>query len=326
MRNVSRLAALAALTLLSAPAFAQGRDPTTGEALFRAGRAAADKGDFSTACPKFEESNRLDPALGTVFNLADCDEHICKIASAWQLFREVAQRLPAGDDRIGIANKRAAELEPRLPKLVLRVKAALPSGTTVSRDGVELGNAGFDLPIPVDPGDHVIVVKAPGHAEREFLTRANIGQTSEVPLDVGPVSVSPSTPSHPKATADVGVRSTSGGGRSALGISLLVLGGAGIATGAVTGAVALSAKNTVDNGCNPLKICSDEAVAAGDRGKTAANISTVAFTVGLVSTAAGIFVLLLNKGDSKSAAAVRPPIEAKVVPGGGFVSVHGRLW
>src|SRR5689334_25276356 len=141
MRTVSRFAALAALTLASGSAFAQQRDATTGEALFRAGRTAAEKDDYSTACPKFEESNRLDPALGTVFNLADCDEHIGKIATAWQLFKEVAQRLPPGDDRIGIANGRAAALEPRLPKLLLKVKTPLPSGTTVLRDGVELGNA-----------------------------------------------------------------------------------------------------------------------------------------------------------------------------------------
>src|SRR5439155_2189897 len=123
-RTVHRLAALGVSLLFTAPVFAQ-RDATTGEALFRAGRAAADKGDFATACPKFEESNHLDPALGTVFNLADCDEHIGKIASAWQLFREVAQRLPGGDDRIGIANGRASALEPRLPKLILKTKAAL---------------------------------------------------------------------------------------------------------------------------------------------------------------------------------------------------------
>jgi hypothetical protein len=324
MRIVSRLAALAALALLSGPAFAQ-RDPTTGEALFRAGRAAVDKGDYSTACPKFEESNRLDPALGTVFNLADCDEHIGKIASAWQLFKEVAQRLPPGDDRIAIANGRAASLEPRLPKIVLRAKT-LPRGATVHRDGVELGNAGFDLPIPVDPGDHVIVVKASGRADREFLVKANVGQTSDVQLDIGPVAVSPPKTSGASVGADVGVGSTSGNGRTALGVSLLVLGGAGIATGLVTGAVALSAKNTVQNGCDPLKNCTDEAVEAADRGKTAANISTVAFTVGLVGTAAGVFVLLLNKGDGKTAAPARPPVEATLVPGGAFVSVQGRMW
>src|SRR6478672_4877951 len=97
--------------LLPGLALGAPRDPTAAEALFRAGRAAADKGDYVTACPKFEESNRLDPELGTAFNLADCDEHVGKVASAWQLFKEVAQRLPPGDDRVSIATSRAAALE-----------------------------------------------------------------------------------------------------------------------------------------------------------------------------------------------------------------------
>src|SRR6266851_1461448 len=101
--------------LLPAIALAAPRDPAAAEALFRAGRAAADKGDYVTACPKFEESNRLDPEVGTVFNLADCDEHLGKIASAWQLFKEVEQRLSASDERASIASSRAASLEPKLP-------------------------------------------------------------------------------------------------------------------------------------------------------------------------------------------------------------------
>ena len=127
-------------------------------------------------------------------------------------------------------------------------------------------------------------------------------------------------------SADIGGRtSSSGGGRTALGVSLLVLGGAGIATGLATGAIALSAKRTVEDGCDIRKLCTDEAIEAGDRGKTAANISTVAFTVGLVGTAAGVFVLLLTKGDGKTGAVARPPVEATLVPGGAFLSVQGRM-
>ncbi|MFO0567610.1 MAG: hypothetical protein U0263_18270 [Polyangiaceae bacterium] len=55
---------------------AQGRDATAAEALFNAGRDAVKAGDYPTACAKFRESNRLDPAPGTVLNLADCEEHL----------------------------------------------------------------------------------------------------------------------------------------------------------------------------------------------------------------------------------------------------------
>src|SRR6266536_4195309 len=148
--------------LVAGAVSANQRDPASAEALFRAGRAAIEKGDYATACPKFEERNRLDPAVGTTFNLADCMEHIGKVATAWQLFKEVAQRLSPGDERVGIAEGRAAALEPRLPRLMLKVATPLPAGATVLRDGVEMGKASFELALPIDAGDHLIVVKAPG--------------------------------------------------------------------------------------------------------------------------------------------------------------------
>ncbi len=71
MHKRTRLAALGAFTLFAASASANQRDPAAAEALFRSGRVAIEKGDYASACPKFEESSRLDPAVGTTCNLPD---------------------------------------------------------------------------------------------------------------------------------------------------------------------------------------------------------------------------------------------------------------
>ena len=42
------------------------------ESLFREGKRLSSEKKFSEACPKFEESYRLDPGLGTLLNLATC--------------------------------------------------------------------------------------------------------------------------------------------------------------------------------------------------------------------------------------------------------------
>src|ERR1044071_5690414 len=65
-------------------------DVAAAQALFEQGRALMARERPEDACPKFEESQRLDPALGTEFNLASCYEKLGKLASAYALFTEVA--------------------------------------------------------------------------------------------------------------------------------------------------------------------------------------------------------------------------------------------
>ena len=64
---------------------------TAAEALFVEGRQLFAQGDFAKACPKFEESNRLDPAVGTLLNLAACEEKAGKRAQACTHYAEVAR-------------------------------------------------------------------------------------------------------------------------------------------------------------------------------------------------------------------------------------------
>src|SRR5262249_55537702 len=68
------LALALAITATSSTALSQTRDPAAAEALFRQGRQAMEAKDFATACPKFAESQRLDPAVGTLMNWATCEE------------------------------------------------------------------------------------------------------------------------------------------------------------------------------------------------------------------------------------------------------------
>ena len=137
-------------------------DGAAARALFAEARRLAAGGDYGAACPKFEESLRLDPGIGTSFNLADCLQHLGRTASAWARFLDVAAVTKAAGqpDRERVARARAAALAPELSRLVVEVRVPDP-GITIQRDGVAVTTAAWGVAVPVDPGVHLVEAQAP---------------------------------------------------------------------------------------------------------------------------------------------------------------------
>lgn len=173
----SRLSAPLALALsclcLSMPALADptGAEKAQAESLFREGRRLMEAKSFAEACPKFAESQRLDPGIGTLINLALCHEEENKTASAWGELMEaatLAQR--AGDKRAQFARDHAQKLENKLSRI--KITGAPVEGMALTLDGRPLGVAALGAPLPVDPGEHVVVAQAPG--KKRWEGRVNV--------------------------------------------------------------------------------------------------------------------------------------------------------
>jgi hypothetical protein len=292
--------------LLSSVAQAQPRDAAAAEVLFRQGREAADQGDFGTACDKFKESNRLDPAVGTVFNIADCEERLGRLATAWTLFQEVTQRLAPSDERHAIATKRASALEPRLPRLTIKLSASAPPGIVIERDGVVLGAASLDNSLPVDPGPHEVVVRATGRSPGVFRVALREGEARAVEVTAGAPLESGGGGSHDQ----IPDRTEPGGNRT-LGFVLGGLGIAGIAVGTVAGVMVLDRKSTADEQC-PDKHCNEQGFDAVVSGRTLGVVSTTGFIVGGIGLAAGAYFILSSGSGEKPASTV----SATFSPGG----------
>ncbi|HEY1534059.1 MAG TPA: hypothetical protein VGF76_08565, partial [Polyangiaceae bacterium] len=169
------------------------------QALFDQARELSKKGRYSEACPKFLESNRLDPGIGTQFRLAECYEQSGKIATAWATYLDVASvaRSSSELDREKAATKHATQLEPRLPKLIIDVPdASRVTGLEVHRDGILMGAVQWGAPVPVDPGAHEMTVSAPGHKTLQKTVQLEESKplTFEVPVlevDDTPAKVAP---------------------------------------------------------------------------------------------------------------------------------------
>lgn len=157
-------------------------DAAAARQLFDEARTLAKKGQYAEACPKFEQSYRADPGIGTLFNLADCWEHTGRIASAWRTFRDVADEAARSHqrDREQVALKRAQALMPRLPNVLVRVAASV-EGLELLQDGVPLARVDLDKPFPIDPGKHSFEARAPGKRSWfAVLTAPPEGQAIEV--------------------------------------------------------------------------------------------------------------------------------------------------
>lgn len=283
MRTVAILFA-AAVLLGTLSAGAQGRDATAAEVLFREGREAMGSGDYARACAKFRESNRLDPAPGTVLNIGGCEEKLGHVATAWSLFSEVTQRLPSSDERYVVAAQRVAALEPRLPRLTISLAPGAPAGARVFRDGVELKAASLDTALPVDPGDHEIAVEAPGRARKVVHSSLRESERKKEIVDAGPVQdkALAGKPKHHDKT---------------WGWVLGGVGVAGLGVGAVTGVMVLGKKSTVDDNCDSARRCNQTGIDAADSGRTLGTISGASFIIGAIATTAGAYILL--SGDDK---------------------------
>ena len=229
----SRQALLVAVSLAVAaaarPALAQSTAEKAAQKAYDEGMKLLDRGKAAEACPKLEESQHLDPAMGTQFRLAECWEKLGRTASAWGLFREVVSEAQAAgrDDRAALAATRAAELEPRLTRLLIIVApSAKTPGLIVRRDGAILEEAQWGSGVAVDPGAHVISATAPGKKPWEQSQSARSGTVEVTVPGLDPVdgAASPQGPRVPVVVAPV---EPSGPQRSL--VPGLVLGGAAVA-------------------------------------------------------------------------------------------------
>jgi hypothetical protein len=128
---VSVSLALAALAWCNL-AGAQQESPSHAETLFRQGREAVKRGDYAVACPKFEESQRLDPANGTLLNLALCEEGWGRLVEARMHLREVLAASDLDEQRRAIAMEHAKALDRKSTAQEATTTAAEPEAETVA--------------------------------------------------------------------------------------------------------------------------------------------------------------------------------------------------
>lgn len=291
------------VVLLAGGRVAHADDKAAAEALFVKAKKLMKNGASAEACDAFARSQELDPQNGTNYNLALCYEGIGRTASAWLIFRDLAQ-IDTNAKRKKDSTQRAEKLEGKVPQLLVKA----PKGVTVTRDGKDVTKL-LGVEDPIDPGTYHLEASAPGYVTWTSEVEVKSGVvTVEVPAleKTAPDDQPPPPDDHPPPPPDehdikldTGPHSERSAGKFYGGIGLGVAGVAGIGVGLVFGAKASSKWSEVEDLCGSDLACDnqadlDRANTLTADAKSAANLSTIAVGVGVVAAAVGTYLILTS--------------------------------
>lgn len=179
-------------------------DESEAARLFREGRALMHDRRFDEACPELEESQRLEPHVGTLLNVAACHEEQGKVAEAWAEYEQAltAAHVDGDVERERFARERVAALAGRVPWLTV-VPPAGGGSVRIELDGAPLSPAALGQPMPVDPGSHVVTAIAEGRAPFEARIDLDEGERRSilVPIPVGAPATTVAEAPGPRAPA-----------------------------------------------------------------------------------------------------------------------------
>lgn len=258
MRYGGTLALVASLTASQSASAQPSRDPAGAQALFDEASAAlqSDPADWASACRKFVASQALDPSAATLMNIARCQVHVGKLATASSTYTE-AFTLNLYSSASDVRRAELAEwitrekdaLDGRIPQLRIALPLR-PAGLVVVRDGVDVPTSVLGEWLPVDVGRTEVSVTAPGHVAwvRSIDVVEGARQTVEVslvPLPQKEVEAGAA----PDAVRNVPTLLIAGW---ALVGGAIAMGAAAIGTGIATGIQVARAEDVcVDASCSP---------------------------------------------------------------------------
>lgn len=321
MRLAELALALAALSLAGArvasagPATSKPRpdapvDPEVAraDALFAEGRALLDS-NLQQACAKFEESLRANPAaLGTLMNVALCDEKLGRIATAVARFTEARDHAKEQNlgEHLKVAEQHIAALAPHVPRLAITLREALPATQVAVDDKLVALDRLAEL--AVDPGARVVVVSAPGRLP--FRATVELARDDRRALVV------------PALARSVTLTSS----RRRIGQIVTLGGAAGGVAGLALGLYARHAYNQQFGPAGPCthdgNLCTPAGQRQVDRARTLGNVGTAVGVLGVVAAGVGAYLWLGAPGDARDRGLAVVP---QLAPDGLGVAALGRF-
>jgi hypothetical protein len=320
MRRLTAALVTGLALALASPAYGQTADP---EKLFAEGTSLMEQGKYDEALPKLQNAQKIDPGIGTLFNIAVCQQKLGRLGSAYRGYRDVMKLAGASGKKAREEAARAKLDEVKSAAPAFAIVSAEKADVTVRVDGESIAKDDWTY-YPVDPGSHRVDAVAPEKKPWSTTLAAPAGGTTQR-ISIPVLEVAKQTVTVTKETTN---------SRRTLGFIFGGVGVAGVITATVTGIMLLGDNSTAEEKCpfNPAldkKSCArpdgtvdQDGADAVNRGKTLLPINAIAWGVAAVGLGAGAFFLFTSGKKSEPAkTAFVPQIDATSAGG----SLVGRF-
>jgi hypothetical protein len=338
MRLVASIVAVS-IALSSVPAFASSESDA--KDLFTRGRELRQKGDCAGAIPLFGKAYQLYPqGLGSLRNLAECEEQVGKYASSRRDWLDLKRALIVNKDAKyegwdADADAAAVRLAPKIGTLTLAITVVTSEGSgaltpempiRVLVNGERIDPKLVDTPLDRDPGTYLVRIEGGKSVVQKSVTLAagdkkSVELSVELPEKAGPTLPEPEPP---KDTSPKPATTTRAPLRTFGFISIAVGGAAAIGT-VVAIALRASAKSALEKDCPEYatRTCHSQAGKDdADRGKTWSTMANVFGAVAIVGVGLGVGLVIAGKPDDKQTGMKLAPWAG---PSGGGAALWGAF-
>lgn len=295
--------ALAAVTSEDASSIAFAEEPSlsdreTARALFQEGDEKYRRGDYKGALKAFEAADEIMRLPTTGLERGRTLARVGRLLEAREVLLGVS-RLPETTDENEVqmqarrdASALAETVATRIPSLSVHV-AGIEVGYELLVDGERVPDTLAKFPRKIDPGEHVVVVRAPEYRTETRTLAVGEGETRELTLELRRASEAGAPDAWGGGAAD---DEPSDGGFGVSDVPVLswvsfAVGAAGLVTGAVAGGITLSRVGKLEERCDADKTCDPAQQEDIDRARLSAHVSTAGFVLAGVGVAVGVIAL-----------------------------------
>jgi hypothetical protein len=196
MRSQLLALVVACIAASASPAFAQVTDAERAAAreLFKEGDELQRAGKFAEALDKFNRAQQVFSAPTNMLRIAECNAALGRLVESAEAYRAVVRTpLPAGSppafqSAVEQAKGELAQVEPRVPRVIVQVEPGGLPGQQLQIDGQAVPSALIGEPFPLDPGAHKVIVYASGFAGSEQSVVLREKETKNLSFVLRPIA------------------------------------------------------------------------------------------------------------------------------------------